>query len=190
MDRDNEVRTSAGLRAIAALGRPLSWLAQSMNAVGTLVVLVLVTVVNGDAISRNIFNAPFLGIVEAVQFSMVLIVFMQLPDVVRVNRLTRSDGFLAVLATRRPGIARAMARVIDLLSAIFMALIAYTMYPEFVETLENGRYIGVPGIFTMPLWPTNLAITVSATLCTALFLIKAITGKRRPELLHLEESGA
>lgn len=161
-----------------------------MNALGTLVVLVLVVVVNGDSLSRNLFNAPFLGIVEAVQFSLVLIVFMQLPDVVRVNRLTRSDGFLAVLADWHPGAARTLARLIDLVSAVFMGLIAYTMYPEFVETLENGRYIGVPGIFTMPLWPTNLAITVSATLCTALFLAKAITGSRRPELLHLERSGA
>lgn len=188
-DEDNTNAT--GLQGLMSkIGQPLAWLAQGMNAFGTLVVLVLVIVVNGDAISRNVFNSPFLGIVEAVQFSLVLIVFMQLPDVVRVNRLTRSDGFLAVLADRRPNIARWLARLIDLLSAVFMSMIAYVMYPEFVETLHNGRFIGVPGIFTMPLWPTNLAITVSATLCTLLFLLKAITGKRRPELLHLEESGA
>lgn len=190
MPGENSSRNSNATCMFTRIGRPLSWMAQSMNALGTLVVLVLVVVVNGDAISRNVFNSPFLGIVEAVQFSMVLIVFMQLPDVVRVNRLTRSDGFLAVMAASRPGVARQMARVIDLMSAAFMAMIAYTMYPEFIETLHNGRYIGVPGIFTMPLWPTNLAITVSALLCTALFLLKAITGKRRPELLHLEESGA
>ena len=59
----------------------------------TLVVLALVLVVNYDMGARNLFNAPFNGAVEVVQFSMVLIVFLQLPDVVRVNRLTRSDGF-------------------------------------------------------------------------------------------------
>ena len=60
----------------------------SANAVGTLVVLALVCVVNYDVIARGLFNSPFLGAVEVVQFSMVLIVFLQLPDVMRVGRLT------------------------------------------------------------------------------------------------------
>jgi len=57
------------------------------NATGTLVVLALVVVVNYDVVAREWFNQPFHGAVELVQFSMILIVFLQLPDVVRVNRL-------------------------------------------------------------------------------------------------------
>ena len=62
------------------------------NAIGTLMVLALVLVVTFDVIARGVFNAPFRGAVEVVQFTMVFIVFAQLPDVVRVGRLTRSDG--------------------------------------------------------------------------------------------------
>lgn len=161
---------------IARLILPVEMLARLMNVVGTLMVLGLVVFVNGDVLARNLFNAPFAGIFEAVQFSLVLIVFMQLPDVIRVNRLTRSDGFLMVLNGMFPRLGGALSRLIDLVSAVFMALIAWTIYPEFVETLHSGRYFGVEGLFTMPAWPQNLAITVAGVMCALLFLGKAISG--------------
>ena len=89
----SEEHNTKGGGAVAKIARPLSWITQVLNVFGTLMVLGLVMVVNGDAIARNVLNEPFKGIVEAVQFSLVLIVFLQLPDVVRVDRLTRSDGF-------------------------------------------------------------------------------------------------
>lgn len=156
--------------------RPVEGLARVMNVVGTLMVLGLVVVVNGDVLSRNLLNAPFMGSVELVQFSLVLIVFMQLPDVIRVDRLTRSDGFLMVLNGGWPFLGSALSRLIDLLAAVFMGLIAWTIYPDFVETLHSGRYFGVPGVFTMPVWPQNLAITVASAMCTLMFLGKVLTG--------------
>lgn len=155
---------------------PVEGLARVMNVIGTLMVLGLVVVVNGDVLSRNLLNAPFKGSFELVQFSLVLIVFMQLPDVIRVDRLTRSDGFLMVLNGAYPRLGSALSRLIDLLAAVFMALIAWTIYPDFVETLHSGRYFGVPGVFTMPVWPQNLAITVASIMCTLMFLGKVLSG--------------
>ena len=86
----------------SAVKRLADGIAMAANAAGTLVVVLLVAVVNYDIIARGLFNRPFLGAVEVVQFSMVLIVFLQLPDVIRVGRLTRSDGFLGLLAVRAP----------------------------------------------------------------------------------------
>jgi TRAP-type C4-dicarboxylate transport system permease small subunit len=146
--------------------------------------------INSDVVSRNLFGAPFQGTYEMVQFLMVMIVFLQLPDVIRINRLTRSDGFLAVLADRRPGIARFFARVIDTASAVFMGFIAYAIQPELQRSWDNGAFFGTPGIFTAPYWPIHLVILLSSLLAAAIFATKAITGKRRPEHLHLEESGA
>ncbi|GAB5445280.1 TRAP transporter small permease [Gymnodinialimonas sp.] len=181
---------SALQRAANGAARLMTGVAQASNAVGTLVVLGLVLLINTDVIARNAFNAPFRGTYEAVQFLLVMIVFLQLPDVVRINRLTRSDGFLAVLANRRPAIARFFARVIDTVSCIFMGLIAYAMWPEFIRSWTENNYFGTPGIFTAPYWPIHLAITFSAALCALIFATKAISGRRRPERLHLEESGA
>ena len=185
------------------------------NAIGTLVIFLLVGIMNVDIIARGVFHSPLRGVVEIVIFSLVLIVFLQLPDVVRSNRLTRSDGFLVFAETRFPNFAHVASRLIDLLSAIFMGLIAWTVFPEFVESIETCHFItppefgapptgdfftdlsaafarceyfGTPGIFTAPWWPAKLAIFFSVTLCSIIFLLKALTGKRKPALVDESES--
>lgn len=185
------------------------------NAVGTAVIFVLVAAMNTDVIARGIFNSPFRGVVEVVIFSMVLIVFLQLPDVVRVNRLTRSDGFLAVLQDRNPRLAQIFSRLIDAVACVFMALIAWTIWPEFVESFESCHfftppefgaqptgefwadlsaafdrcdYFGTPGILTAPWWPAKLAIFFGVTMCMIIFGLKAVVGDSRPEVVHLDDS--
>lgn len=142
------------------------------NAFGTLTVLALVMVVNYDVIARGIFGAPFMGAVEVVQFTLVFIVFLQLPDVVRVGRLTRSDGFLLVIGMHKPTLAMWLQRAIDTISAIFMTLVVYAIWPEFLKMWESQDYFGVPGVFTAPWWPIKLVILASGLLCALLFIIK------------------
>ena len=154
--------------------RALDRIAMAANVCGTLVVLALVAVVNIDVIARGIFSAPFRGSVEVVQFSMVLIVFLQLPDVVRVDRLTRSDGLLTMMSGRRPEAAHWLSKIINAVSATLMALIAYAIWPEFVEAWETGDFFGTPGIFTAPWWPVKLAIFFSACLCCLIWLAKVL----------------
>ncbi|GAA0775745.1 TRAP transporter small permease [Roseibium denhamense] len=173
---------TSGVRALSSAA---NWVAIGANAIGTLIVLALVMVINYDVVARGFFNAPFRGAVEVVQFSMVLIVFLQLPDVVRTNRLTRSDGFLILLEASRPKLAATIRRVINTASAIFMALVAYAIWPEFLEMYETKDFFGVPGIFTAPWWPIKLAIYLSAVLCTLMFLLKVLvpdtkTGAAQP----------
>lgn len=141
------------------------------NAAGTLVVLALVMVVNYDVVARG-FGKPFHGAVELVQFSMVLIVFLQLPDVTRVNRLTRSDGFLTIAGARWPRVSAFIDKAINLVACIFMLLVAIAIWPEFVDMFETKDYFGVPGVFTAPWWPIKLVIFLSACLCCILFLLK------------------
>ncbi len=177
--------------------------ATAANMVGTGIIFVLVAILNADVVARGAFHDPIRGVVEMVIFSLALIVFMQLPDVVRSNRLTRSDGMLLLLFETRPRAARMLTRLIDLIAGIFMALIAWTMWPEFVESFESCHffippefgpeptgvfladmsaafqrceYAGTPGIFTAPLWPIKLAICFSVSLCTIIFFLKALIG--------------
>ena len=160
--------------AVAGLSALFDRIAIAANAVGTLVVLALVAVVNFDVVARGVFNAPFLGAVEVVQFSMVLIVFLQLPDVARVNRLTRSDGFLLLIGTRYPRLTTVLRHLIDTVSAVFLALIAIAIWPEFIEMWHTRDYFGVPGVFTAPWWPIKLTIFLSAVLCTAIFALRVL----------------
>jgi len=142
------------------------------NVAGTAVVLMLVVVVNYDVVARGMFNKPFHGAVELVQFSMVLIVFLQLPDVTRVNRLTRSDGFLMIAGTRWPRVSAFIDKFINFIAGVFMLLIAIAIWPEFVDMFETKDYFGVPGVFTAPWWPIKLVIFLSACLCCILFALK------------------
>lgn len=158
------------------------------NAAGTLVVVLLIAVVNYDIVARGLFNKPFLGAVEVVQFSMVLIVFLQLPDVIRVGRLTRSDGFLNLMRARRPAFGNALSRAIDLFSAIFMIIVAIAMWPEFIEMWESQDFFGVPGVFTAPWWPIKLVIFLSACLCMVHFALHILRPAR--DIAAPQESGS
>ena len=165
-----------------------SGIAIAANAAGTFVVIGLIAVVNYDIIARGLFNKPFLGAVEVVQFSMVLIVFLQLPDVIRVGRLTRSDGFLNLMRARKPALGTNLSRAIDAASMFFMILVAVAIWPEFVEMWESNDFFGVPGVFTAPWWPVKLVIFLSACLCAIHFMLHIITPKIAQA--HPEESGA
>lgn len=171
---------------LTPLSRLANVIAIAANVAGTLVVLTLVAVVNYDVVARGVYNKPFLGAVEVVQFSMVLIVFLQLPDVVRVNRLTASDGFLGYLDRRSRFGSRLARRARNALSAVFMAIVAYAMWPEFWEMWHSNDFFGVPGVFTAPWWPIKLVILASAGLCAIIFALKVIipTASDEPGLDH------
>lgn len=182
-------------------------LATFSNMIGTGVLFILVAVMNADVVARGVFHAPFRGVVEVVVFSLVLIVFLQLPNVVQGDRLTRSDGFLSLMRHRRPVAAAGLSRSIDLVAGIFMAMIAWTMWPEFVESFESCHfftqpefgppatgdfltdlnaafarcdYFGTPGILTAPWWPAKLAIFLGVALSALLFAFKALYGGSDP----------
>ena len=185
--------------------------ATAANMVGTGVIFVLVAILNADVFARGVLNDPIRGVVEMVIFSLALVVFLQLPDVVRSNRLTRSDGMLLLLFESRPAAARILSRAIDLVAGIFMGLVAWIMWPEFLDSFESyfftapefgaaptgvfladlsaafGRceYSGTPGIFTAPWWPIKLVIFFSVTLCTIIFALKALIGSRGPDLFDI-----
>lgn len=160
---------------VAWLTQAARYVATTANVAGTLVVLILVAIVNYDIVARGFFNQPFRGAYEVVQFSMVLIVFLQLPDVIRVDRLTRSDGLLFLIGDKYPRAAKALRRVINIGSATIMTLIAIAMFPEFLDMWDTNDYFGVPGMFTAPWWPIKLTIFCSATLAALIFALKVLS---------------
>jgi len=179
-------------------------IAIAANVSGAFVLLALVAVMNVDVISRNLFNAPFRGVVEVVIFSLALIVFLQLPDVVRTGRLTRSDGFLGVLRHHMPKTGGVLARFLNGISFIFMCMIVWTVWPEFTESFESCHfftqpdfgpaptgniwadfkagllrcdYFGTPGILQAPWWPVRLAIAFGCALAAVIFFFKTLLGE-------------
>ena len=137
------------------------------NISGALVLLVLVAIMNIDIFSRNILNAPFRGVVEVVIFSLALIVFLQLPDVVRTGRLTRSDGFFNIVKRHKPVAGRYMGAIFDFLGAIFFAIVLWGAVPDLYDAWVNDYFVGEQGLFTFPEWPIKIIIMVG---CTVTFL--------------------
>ncbi len=173
--------------AIGGLSRVANALAMAANIAGTLMVLALVIILNVDVVARGLFNAPLKGTYEIVQLSVVFIVFLQLADVVRVDRLTRSDGFLNLLHQSKPRLTSNIRRIINAVSAIFMFLIAYIMFPEFIKMWGTQDFFGIPGVFTVPWWPIKLVIASGSALACLIFTIKVITAQDRPQLIRAPE---
>lgn len=193
---------------IRRIYEPFIRVATVSNTIGTVVIFLLVAIMNVDVIARGVFHAPLRGVVELVIFSLILIVFLQLPDVVRHNRLTRSDGFLQIADSIHPRLRDVLNRMIDLSAGIFMALAAWIIWPEAVESVETCQfmagdlgflaefaeawsrceYFGTPGIFTAPWWPVKLAVAFSLTLCAIIFLFKVLIGVERHDTSEAAEA--
>ncbi|WP_299138431.1 TRAP transporter small permease subunit [uncultured Tateyamaria sp.] len=177
------------------------------NVSGAFVLLALVVIMNMDVIARGVFHAPFRGVVELVIFALVLIVFLQLPDVVRTGRLTRSDGFPSLMRAKTPRLGEGLERIIHAVSCGFMFMIVWTVWPEFTEAFESCHfftppefgaqptgafwpdfkaalarcdYFGTPGIMTVPWWPARLAIVFGCVMAGLLFFFKTALGDPQP----------
>jgi TRAP-type mannitol/chloroaromatic compound transport system permease small subunit len=151
----------------------------TLNAVGSLWVLMLVLFICLDSFGRSLFSRPFDGVNEVVAVSMALIVFCQLPDTVRLSKLTRSDTFLPTLERSRKLAARLVVVGLDVLGIIVMACIIAGTTPRLIESIERGYYVGEHGIFTFPDWPVK-AMVVLGSLATALCMMtRAVAHWRR-----------
>lgn len=150
----------------------------SLNAIGSLWVLLLVLLICADSFGRSFFSHPIEGVVEMVAVSMAVIVFCQLADTVRLGRLTRSDTLLGLLADGKIPGGRAVLVFFDLLGALVMAMIVYGTAPLAVEAYQRGYYIGNRGLFTFPEWPLKAIIVLGAGMSLLCFLVRAVNSWR------------
>ena len=157
-------RRSAPLRAFGAI-------VGSMNAAGSCWIVVLMLLINAEAISRSAFNEPIIGVIEMIEISIIGIVFMQLADSLRQGVLTRSDGLFNQVMRRKPAAGHGMAVATYLLGACFMGLILWGSVPFFLDAWENDYYVGVEGMFTAPVWPVALVIVFAVVVTMIQFLI-------------------
>lgn len=142
-----------------------------LNALGSLLIVALVILINIEAFSRSLFNKPFDGVIELIEIGIVAIVFLQLADAARRKMLTQSDGLFNLALQRKPGIGRAMGIFINLTGVFFMALIIYGSVPLLQESWNENHYVGVRHLFTAPTWPIKFIIVLGATMTMIQFAI-------------------
>lgn len=144
-----------------------------LNAIGALLVVGLLILINADSLGRTLFSAPILGVIEIVELSLVAIVFLALGDAIRAGRLTRSEGLLTLLGERAPKVSRALRIIFDLIAAAFLGLIVIGGVPRAIESYERGEFKGTAQVFTVPEWPVKLIIVVGAIAGIMALLVSA-----------------
>ena len=145
----------------------------ALNSVGTLWILVLMVVVNGDVVGRTLFNAPIPGVAEFGRLSIVGIIFLSLAHALRQGRITRADALLRKLETRVPAVSAAIETGFALAGAALFAVLVYGSAPFLVDSWRSNEYAGVEGYVTFPIWPVRLVILVGAGLSCLQFVLIA-----------------
>jgi TRAP-type mannitol/chloroaromatic compound transport system permease small subunit len=156
----------------------LSWFDRAvfvLNAFGSLWVLLIVVLICSDSFGRSFFNRPLDGVNELVAVSMAFIVFCQLPDTVRLNKLTRSDTYLPRLQASNALLARVIVCGFDILGMAAMIAIIIGTTPLLIESIERGYYIGEQGIFTIPEWPIKGMVVLGSAATMLCFAIRAVS---------------
>lgn len=130
-------------------------------------------VILADVIGRAAFDAPILGVPEMVQFSIVGIVFLQLPQTLRSGGLTRSELLLQPLRSRLPRAASALQALYDLTGAALFALILAATWPLALQAFESREFYGSTGVVQIPTGPLKLIIIAGCAVMALQFLLSA-----------------
>lgn len=157
-----------------AIVRLLNVSVVTLNAIGSLWVLLLVILICTDSFGRSFFNHPLDGVTELVAVTMAVIVFCQLADTVRLGKLTRSDALLSRLQASDKLGARLIVASFDVLGMVVMACIIVGTWPLLVESYVRDYYIGEQGVFTLPEWPIKAIVVLGAVACLLCFLVRVI----------------
>ncbi len=153
---------------------PMGRITAVFAAVGTAWILFIMGLICADVIGRAAFNAPILGVPEMVQFSIVGIVFLQLPQTLRTGGLTRSDVLLGQIQRRTPRVGHLMQLVYDLIGLALFVVIVTTTWPLAVAAFENDEFYGSTGVVQIPTGPLKVIIMAGCTLMAIQFLINAV----------------
>ncbi len=157
------------------LGRVTAILA----AIGTGWILALMFLICADVIGRAGFNAPLLGVPEMAQFSIVGIVFLQLPQTFSAGGLTRSDVLLGRIQRDRPRLGHLLEAVFDLVGLALFVVIVKTTWPLMLQAFADREFYGSTGVVQIPTGPLKLIIIIGCTLMAVHLAIHAWSSLRR-----------
>jgi TRAP-type C4-dicarboxylate transport system permease small subunit len=149
------------------------WLTATLAAIGTGWILGLMFLICADVIGRAAFNAPLLGVPEMAQFSIVGIVFLQLPQTFSSGGLTRSDVLLSRIQRELPRLGHLLEMAFDLVGLALFIIIVVTTWPLMVQAFANNEFYGSTGVVQIPTGPLKLIIMIGCTMM-ALHLILAM----------------
>lgn len=161
--------------ATTSYERPLPWglhhVTGALNALGTVWILALMVLVNVDVFGRNLLNKPLIGVPEILALSIVGIVFLQLPDTLRMGKITRADLVLDRLRVHRPALFHLLHAAFHALGAILLVIITWASWAPLAESVRIREFVGNLGVFQAPVWPIRLITLIGLVLTTLCYLL-------------------
>lgn len=137
----------------------LGALTAAMNAVGTVLVLLVMVVILIDALGRFLFKLPLEGTAEIVAMSIAAIVFLQFPNTLRAGRVIHADAFLEWIASRSVRAEQWLLALYHLVGAAMFTVVCIYVWKLFATGWDGNEFYGNIGVFTFPKWPV-LAVIV------------------------------
>ncbi|MGE0226111.1 MAG: TRAP transporter small permease subunit [Rhodospirillaceae bacterium] len=149
-----------------ALGRAFDTFVRILNAFGTVWICLIMFLLNADVFMRYVFNAPIRGVPLIITLSVIVIVFLQLPDALRERRVTRNDALIGSLLRRKPVIGYSLQAFYHFGGVVLLAILFWYSVPLFEKAWDLDSYSGARGDFTIPDWPLKMLILVGgAAVC-------------------------
>ncbi|MGI9258875.1 MAG: TRAP transporter large permease subunit, partial [Gammaproteobacteria bacterium] len=147
-----------------------STLIRWMNTAGVAWIFALMFLICADIAGRTLFDSPIQAVPEIVAFSLVACVFLQLAYAVQMNRLTYAEVFVDLIAKRLPGAGRLLPLLAAGLGCIVLSIVAVGAAPDFWRALSTGEFVGVEGIYTLPISPIKFSVVLGATVAAVEYL--------------------
>jgi TRAP-type mannitol/chloroaromatic compound transport system permease small subunit len=139
-------------------------LVDGFNAVGGVLIVLVMLLTVADVVSRNAIGKPIDGVADLVGASVVMIVFSQLASTLRHDRMSRADLFIDPFTRRRPVAGHLLRAAFGLVGMFVCAVLIYATWPKLADSWLTEEFMGVEGIFTAPMWPMRLCVVAGALL--------------------------
>ena len=159
-----------------------NWLIQWMNGAGVVWVFALTFLICADITGRTLFDRPLQAVPEIVALSLIACVFLQLAFAVDGARLTQADIFLSQIRRRSAGTAGGLERFFAITGALVLLAMTAGAWPDFLRAFRTSEFVGVEGIYTLPITPIKFIVVlgaVTASLSCLLSLVGRGEGQSR-----------
>ena len=143
-----------------------------MNGAGVVWIFALMFLICADITGRTLFNRPLQAVPEIVALSLISCVFLQLAFAASMGRLTRAEMFLGYLRRQHPVEALGFERLFALIGAAVLLTMARGAWPDFWRALRTNEFVGVEGIYTLPITPIKFIVVLGSTVAALGFLVQ------------------
>jgi TRAP-type mannitol/chloroaromatic compound transport system permease small subunit len=143
----------------------------SLNSLGSLLIIAIMVLVCADIASRGLFNWPIDGVSELVGIAIVVIVFLQFASTLRHGRMARADLFINTFRARHPLAGGLLQAFFDFAGLVVCAVMVWATWPRFAAAWSGNEFVGVHGQFTAPTWPVRFVVMLGAAVALVQFAI-------------------